>query len=301
MAFYPLSPIRSLDDVKKLENTSLNLSLSTKSTYKIFVHSAEAFGDKTALRFLKTAEPGNESIAWSYTELLKRIHKTANMLHELGVGPNDAVSILLPGCLEYHLALWGGEAAGIVNPLNPLLSEDSLVELIQASNSRVLIAYGDNSDAGYWEKALSLMAKAPSLKTILRVSPHDDAPENSRVYAEGVLDFNQAIDEKPDDHLVSGRQIEPDDVAAYFHTGGTTGSPKLAIHTHGNQVFTAWASVQLQGISQKDVTINGYPLFHVAGVLPGSLASLSAGVEVIIPTIKPNAQSRDYPKLLEAG
>ena len=33
-----------------------------------------------------------------------------------------------------------------------------------------------------------------------------------------------------------------------------------------------------------DVTINGYPLFHVAGVLPASLASLSAGTEVVIPT-----------------
>ncbi|MEM7292521.1 MAG: AMP-binding protein, partial [Pseudomonadota bacterium] len=66
--------------------------------------------------------------------------------------------------------------------------------------------------------------------------------------------------------------------------GGTTGSPKLALHTHGNQVFTAWASVQLQGIRAADKVINGYPLFHVAGVLPGSLASLSAGVETLIPT-----------------
>jgi fatty-acyl-CoA synthase len=30
--------------------------------------------------------------------------------------------------------------------------------------------------------------------------------------------------------------------------------------------------------------INGYPLFHVAGTLPGSLAALSAGVTVVIPT-----------------
>jgi len=302
MAFSPAFPVRSLDDVRRLESTPLEDSMNTKSTYEIFVHSAEAFGDKTALRFLKTAEPGDESITWSYNELLKRIHKTANMLHGLGVGPQDAVSILLPGCLEYHLALWGGEAAGIVNPLNPLLSEDSLVELIEASNSRVLIAYGDNSDTGYWEKTLNLMAKVPSLKTILRVAPHDEKPENSGALPEGVLDFNQVIESQADDHLVSGRQIEPDDIAAYFHTGGTTGSPKLAIHTHGNQVFTAWASVQLQGITQQDITINGYPLFHVAGVLPGSLASLSAGVEVIVPTInlmRNREIIRNYWKLVE--
>ncbi|MFP5445714.1 MAG: AMP-binding protein, partial [Betaproteobacteria bacterium] len=40
----------------------------------------------------------------------------------------------------------------------------------------------------------------------------------------------------------------------------------------------------MQGIRPEDVGINGYPLFHVAGVLPGSLAALSAGVETIIPT-----------------
>ena len=40
----------------------------------------------------------------------------------------------------------------------------------------------------------------------------------------------------------------------------------------------------MQGITPQDVGINGYPLFHVAGVLPGSLAALSAGVETIIPT-----------------
>jgi fatty-acyl-CoA synthase len=32
------------------------------------------------------------------------------------------------------------------------------------------------------------------------------------------------------------------------------------------------------------VLINGYPLFHVAGVLPGALCSLAVGMETIIPT-----------------
>ena len=40
----------------------------------------------------------------------------------------------------------------------------------------------------------------------------------------------------------------------------------------------------MQGIGPGDVTLNGYPLFHVAGVLPGALAALSAGVETVIPT-----------------
>ena len=113
------------------------------------------------------------------------------------------MAILLPGCLDYHLALWGGEAAGIVQPLNPLLNEEKLVSLMNAGKATVLFAWGT------------------------------------------------------------------DDIAAYFHTGGTTGAPKLARHSHGAQVFTAWVCVQLQGTLASDVVINGYPLFHVAGVLPG--------------------------------
>ena len=106
----------------------------------------------------------------------------------------------------------------------------------------------------------------------------------------------------PADRLASGRRIQGNDVAAYFHTGGTTGAPKLAIHTHANQVFTAWAAVQLQNAGPGDVVINGYPLFHVAGALPASLAALSAGVATIIPTtqlLRNREVLRNYWRLIE--
>jgi fatty-acyl-CoA synthase len=44
--------------------------------------------------------------------------------------------VLLPGGLEYHLALWGGEAAGIVQPLNPLLTDEKLLSLMNAATPR---------------------------------------------------------------------------------------------------------------------------------------------------------------------
>jgi fatty-acyl-CoA synthase len=282
--FSPSFPIRSLADVERLEETPLHEALTVRSTYEIFCNAAAAFGGKTALTFLRTADPADAPIRWSFDELLAGIHQTANALHALGVGPTDAVAVLLPGCLDYHLALWGGEAAGIVQPLNPLLSDEKLVSLMKAAGARVLIAYGSDAESGMWSKALRLRGEVPTLTTLLRVAPHDEAPGSAPALPDGVADFNTLRAQQPSDHLVSGRQIAPDDIAAYFHTGGTTGAPKLARHSHGAQVFTAWASVKLQGLKSTDITINGYPLFHVAGVLPASLASLSAGVEVIIPT-----------------
>ena len=115
-------PVRSIEDVRRLEQTPFEQAVTVRSTCEIIRNSAQAFGDKTALTFLRSADPGDSPIRWTYAQLLRGIHQTANLLHELGVGPQDAVAVLLPGCLEYHLALWGGEAAAIVQPLNPLLS-----------------------------------------------------------------------------------------------------------------------------------------------------------------------------------
>ena len=298
--FTPSFPIRSIDDVRRLEETPIEQALAVRSTYEIFVNAAAAFGNKTALTFLPTADPDDTPIRWSYADLLAGIHQTANLLHRLGVTPEDGVAVLLPGCLDYHLALWGGEAAGIVQPLNPLLTEDKLVSLMNAGRTKVLIAWGGDEDAGIWAKTLRMRERVPTLATVLRVAPPGE--ETPPVFEGSVLDFAAARGTEPADRLISGRIIAPDDIAAYFHTGGTTGAPKLARHSHGAQVFTAWASVKLQGVTPDDVMINGYPLFHVAGVLPGSLAALSAGVEVVMPThalYRNRDVIRNYWKLVE--
>jgi len=269
-------PIKSIADVERLEATPLEQSLTVQSTWEIFRNSAQAFCAKTALTFLVTADPQDEPLRMSYAELFAGINQTANMLHRLGVQRDDAIAILLPACLDYHLALWGGEAAGIVQPLNPLLNEDKLASLMTAAGARVLFAYGADGDADMWGKAQRLKEAVPSLRHVVRVTPIGESPQ--------LGDFAALRAAEPGDHLVSGRHINSSDIAAYFHTGGTTGAPKLARHSHGAQVFTAWASVQMQGMSTADVTINVFPLFHVAGTLPGALTSLSAGAETVIPT-----------------
>ena len=282
MPFTAQFPIRSQADVRHLEETPLTEALTLRSTYEIFQSSAQAFGKKTALTFLCTANPDDEPVRWSYAELLVGINQTANLLHRIGVLPDDAIGVLLPGCMDYHLALWGSEAAAIVQPLNPLLSDEKLVSLLNASKAKVLFAWGVDDDAGIWSKALRIRTRVPTLTHVLRVAPMDEPP--AQPMPDGVLDFDRERRKERSDRLLSGRSIAPNDIAAYFHTGGTTGAPKLARHSHGAQVFTAWVCVQLQGTRADDVVINGYPLFHVAGVLPGSLTSFAAGSEVVMPT-----------------
>jgi fatty-acyl-CoA synthase len=283
--FSPTMPVRTPDDVRALELTPMAEAITPRSTYELVRNSAHAFGHKTAFTFLPTAEPGGPAVRWSFNDLLAGVHQTANALHRLGIQPGDAIAILLPGCLEYHLALWGGSAAGIVQPLNPLLSDEKLASLMNAAQAKVLIAWGDETsagEAGLWAKALRVRAAVPSLRSLLRVTPYGET--EAPPLPDNASDFTALRAAEPSDQLVSDRDIKASDIAAYFHTGGTTGAPKLARHSHGAQVFTAWACVQLQGARAEDVGINGYPLFHVAGVLPGSLTSISVGAETVIPT-----------------
>ena len=278
------SPVQSLADIHRIEATPLSEAMPWASTYDLIRASAQVHAEQPALTFLHTGQPGGASTTWTYRSLLQGIHQTANLLHQLGVGPQDTVGVLLPGGLAYHLALWGGEAAGIVQPLNPLLSEEKLLSLLRASQAKVLIAHGVEDDSQMRAKALRLQTQLPSLKTVLLVNPDGGPLHVGDALPAGAQDFHALRCMQVADHLASKRVFQREDIAAYFHTGGTTGAPKLARHSHGAQVFTAWANASMQGFRSSDVTINGYPLFHVAGVLPGALCSLAVGMHVIIPT-----------------
>jgi fatty-acyl-CoA synthase len=278
------SPVQSLADIHRIEATPLAQAVPWTSTYALIRASAQAHAEQPALTFLHTGQPGGASTTWTYRDLLQGIHQTANLLHQLGVGPQDAVGVLLPGGLAYHLALWGGEAAGIVQPLNPLLSDEKLLSLLHASNAKVLIAHGAEDDSQLRAKALRLQSQLPGLKAVLLAHPDGGPLPEGDALPAGAQDFHALRTTQEAEHLVSQRIFQPTDIAAYFHTGGTTGAPKLARHSHGAQVFTAWANATMQGFRASDVTINGYPLFHVAGVLPGALCSLAVGMHVLIPT-----------------
>ena len=278
------APVQSLQEIRQIEQTPLSQAMPWDSTYAMIRETALASADQPAITMLHTGQVGGPSTTWTYSELLQGIHQTANLLYTLGLRSTDVVAVLLPGGLAYHLALWGGEAAGIVQPLNPLLSDDKLASLLQASGAQVLIAHGMDDDSQMRSKALHLQAQCPALKTILLVNPEGGPLPADTVLPPGVQDFHAARAMQAKDRLISERVFHPHDIAAYFHTGGTTGAPKLARHSHGAQIFTAWANAQMQGFQSTDVTINGYPLFHVAGVLPGALCSLAVGMHILIPT-----------------
>ena len=96
-----------------------------------------------------------------------------------------------------------------------------------------------------------------------------------------MVDFAAAISEQQDDHLIFGESRGRDDVA-YFHTGGTTGVPKLVTHTHQSQLVAVYGGATMCGYSDNDIMTATLPLFHVAGTIVGGLSAFMAGVELVV-------------------
>lgn len=263
--------IRSLADIEAIEREMpWAQRVQASSAYELIGLVACRLPEKPAIQFLRNGLPDDVPLTTTYGELFRRMTRTANLLHDFGIGPADTVSVLLPNLPQMHELLWGGGAAAAIGPINPLLRPPQIAELLQTAGSRLLITTGPGTEL--WDKAKAAFALARSRVKILRIGGDEtrEAP-----------DFDQLIAEYPGDHLVSGRQISRREVAACFHTGGTTGDPKLAQHTHEGQLYQAWAAGTVR-IEEDDVIPVGLPLFHAAAAYCWGIAPLSVGATLVL-------------------
>ena len=122
-----------------------------------------------------SAAPAHEV---TYRELLRKVTQAANAFHALGVGPSDVVSYVLPNLLETHYTIWGGEAAGIVNAVNPLLEPDHIAHILNAVETKVLVTLGPTLGAALWQKVDAVRKRVPSLRAVLVVG--EDAAARAR-------------------------------------------------------------------------------------------------------------------------
>lgn len=194
----PSPSIVGLSDIEALERVPLEQRDLPSSTYELLQRSAQRHGQRIALSCLLHGSAAEEPLRISYAELFARVTQTANALHRLGLESHQAVSFLLPNLPQTHYVIWGGEAAGIVNAINPLLEPEHIAELIRASNTRVLVTLAPFPGTDLWQKVAGLRAQLPELYAIVVVDPANllPAPQREALKAqrgplpEGVLDFD---------------------------------------------------------------------------------------------------------------
>lgn len=294
-------PIQTLADVEVIEAQPLSSYNLPPSTYEQIRCGTAIRPDAPALHFFLLGDEYTRPVSYTHRQLFEKITQTANMLHHFGIGKEDVVSYLLPNLPQTFFTLWGGEAAGIASPINPLLEARTIAEIMNAARTKVLVTLAPFPNTDVWQKVESIRAQVPTLKTVLQVDLAQFLPlpkkmivnlmrlraaKSRSVPGQTILNFDQELVKHPTDRLVSGRVIQPEDIASYFHTGGTTGIPKIALHTHANEVFNAWTAGQNVGQENAvgKVLFCALPLFHVNAVIVTGLIPMGYGGTVVIGT-----------------
>ncbi|NNJ11716.1 long-chain fatty acid--CoA ligase [Chloroflexales bacterium ZM16-3] len=191
--------------------------------------------------------------------------RTANLLRGLGVQKGDRVAVLALNCVAY-LDIWFacGKLGAIMQPLNYRLTPAELAALLDDATPCVLL-YG----AEYAEVVAQIAASPGSVRHWVPIS--------------------RLISER-DGLPAETEPIELDWHAPWVicYTGGTTGTPKGAVLTHGNIAANAVNTVAGWGLTPDDVAVLNAPMFHTGGmnvftaplVLIGGCSIVCKGVAV---------------------
>lgn len=274
--------IASKADIEKIEEGGLSAEYPS-NTYEAVHQSMVDNPKEPALSFFMLGNDYKAPFTYNYTELMEHINATANMLNRLGVKKGEAVGMILPNLPETCYAMIAAQTVGVAFPINPLLEKEHLKELMIAAEIKVLVTIGPFVKTDVWEKVEAVRRDVPSLKHVIQVEMNNylrgikkgivgliksfknagKSDEQQTIYKYDVLiaaERREGLDFEPD--------IKPEDPAAYFHTGGTTGRPKIAIQTQENICFDCWSTGQNLDTSLPELNFyGGLPLFHVFGAM----------------------------------
>lgn len=262
------------DDLASIEAVPVRDRHLPASVYDLLRAAAQERPDSVAHRTMRDGAAWDAPVARTHSELLEQVHRRANVLSDLGVGRTDVVGLLSVNTAELVPTLLAAETVGIAAPLNPALHEGDLAALLSRAGAEVLVAAGPELHPGVWAVAQQL-AVGLGLRALLALRPTGSTgtgPDLAPVDGVAVAYLEDLAAAAPVELAVEPPTA--DDLAAFFHTGGTTGTPKLAAHTHRMQVLDAW-DVALGSSPDPDaVFFAALPLFHVNALVVTTLAPL---------------------------
>jgi fatty-acyl-CoA synthase len=126
-----------------------------------------------------------------------------------------------------------------------------------------------------WEKALAVRKELPDIRAVIRVMGPSDEKE-------GIYGYDEVISRYSGSELDSGRIIDPNEIASIYHTGGTTGTPKLAPRTHYNEVAIPTILRLIVGLNQGETIMCGLPLFHANATMATGAFPFAMGAHVLL-------------------
>ncbi len=289
-----MTKFASVADSKRIENEMPWEERDVPATiYQLLSRAAEKYGREKAVSFQLLSGPDDKAETLTWAEFHAQATRAANMFRALGVGESDVVAYVLPNCHETLITLIGGMVAGIVNPINPLLEPGQMGAILRETGARVVVTLKAFPKTDVAQKVAEAVALAPNVETVLEIdlnrylTPPKSwivplvRPRNPVSHKARVLDFNRELARH--NTTLDFPDSEGDRIGAYFHTGGTTGMPKVAQHKYSGMIYNGWLGEKLL-FAPGDNVMCPLPMFHVFGVHVIFMAMISSGAHVVMPT-----------------
>ena len=221
----------------------------------------------------------------TYKELDESSNRFANYLIAKGIKKGDRVGIYLGNCPQYIIAHFGiQKIGGIVCPINPMFKEMELQYQINDAGMSLIVT----SDFQCFH-INGIIDKLPTVKSIVCTNFNEYLPENPTlpileymkikpIPVENADKFCEIM--KNESSAEINIKVNMDDLALFEYTGGSTGLPKGAMHSHRSHLFKPLAFLYVRSLNQNSIEITPMPYFHIAGmgIMLGNVLAKSTNV-----------------------
>jgi acetyl-CoA synthetase len=196
--------------------------------------------DRTKLALISIDRSGKRDRYHTFRDLSVESNRYANALRRIGVKKGDRVLIVLQSIPEWYIALIGMFKLGVVPmPGTVLLTSKDVEYRVNRAEACMIL-----TDMNHADIVDGIKKKCPTLKHLMLI-------DGKR---KGWLNYLEEID-KSSYGLTQeevGKTLSDDPMLIYF-TSGTTGNPKMVLHTHkyplGHEVTAKFA----QALTSKDL------------------------------------------------
>ncbi|MEE9454921.1 MAG: acyl-CoA synthetase [Paracoccaceae bacterium] len=287
--------MKNIADKIKTEEAMPFLERTTGRTiYQVLAHTEAKFPGRNAHSFQIKSGPKDKAETLSWRDLKGKVTQAANMFRADGIGEKDVIAYLLPNCNEVTIAFLGGATAGIVNPINPTLEPKQIGAILRETGAKAVVTLAPFPKSDLAQIVADSIALVPDVKTVYEVDlkrylspplswivplirPKIEVKHNAKV-----VDFNAEM-AKYNENGLDFTESDEDRIAAYFHTGGTTGMPKVAQHKFSGIIYQGWCAYDMI-FSEKDVLICPLPMFHIFAAYPILMSCVTSGAHMVMPT-----------------